>query len=82
MPCDECGMAHTRSPRPIPTEDETLLDGAVRLYQPRYAQRLSREDAREIVSSLTGFFGVLRDWERRAAGQPVPGLPEPSEDER
>ena len=75
-------MAHTRSPRPIPTEDETLLDGAVRLYQPRYAQRLTREDAREIVSSLTGFFGVLRDWERRAAGQATPGLPEPGEDER
>ena len=75
-------MAHTRSPRPIPTEDETLLDGAVRLYQPRYAQRLTREDAREIVSSLTGFFGVLRDWERRAAGLAVPFVAEPSEDKR
>ena len=82
MPCDECGMAHTRSPRPIPTEDESLLDGAVRLYQPRYAQRLTREDAREIVTSLTGFFGVLREWERRAAGLAVPFVAEPSEDER
>ena len=82
MPCDECGMAHTRPPRPIPTEDESLLDGAVRLYQPRYAQRLTREDAREIVTSLTGFFGVLREWERRAAGLAVPFVAEPSEDER
>lgn len=75
-------MAHPRPPRPIPAEDEAQLDAALTLYQPRYTARLSREDAREIVTSLTGFFGVLRDWERRAAGQPWPGLPEDGEDER
>ena len=75
-------MAHPRTPRPIPTEDDALLDQAVALYQPRYTERLTREDAREIVSSLTGAFGVLREWERRAAGQPGPFAAEPGEDER
>ena len=75
-------MARSRAPRTIPPEEEALLDQALALFQPRYAERLGREDAREIVESLTGFFGVLRDWERQAAGQPSPEMSDPEEDDR
>ncbi len=39
------------------------LDETIALWQPLSARRLTREDARQIVENLKGFFGVLREWE-------------------
>ena len=50
---------------PEPREDD-LLDYTLEVFQPRSERRLTREDAREIVHNVTGFFRVLMDWDRAA----------------
>jgi len=60
--------------RQLPAQDGALLDRAQSLYSARYRQELSREDAREILTNLTGFFRVLRHMERAAAGEVPPPL--------
>lgn len=34
------------------------------LWQPRMGRDLNDEDARQILHSVTGFFGVLAEWRR------------------
>ena len=34
------------------------------IWQPRMGRDLTDEDARQILHSVTGFFGVLADWRR------------------
>ncbi len=34
------------------------------IWQPRMGRDLTDEDARQILNSVTGFFGVLADWRR------------------
>jgi hypothetical protein len=34
------------------------------VWQPRLGRDLADEDARQIIHSVTGFFGVLADWSR------------------
>jgi hypothetical protein len=47
-----------------PYSDE-FLDETIRVWQPRSPNRkLTREDAREIISNMTGFFQVLIEWDR------------------
>lgn len=41
-----------------------LLDETIAIWQPRASRRLTREDARQIIENMTGFFNVLRDWDR------------------
>lgn len=65
--------------RHLPAQDGALIDQAQRLYSGRYGQELSRQDAREILTNLTGFFRVLRHMERAATGETSPPLDE-SED--
>ncbi len=53
----------------------TFLDETIAIWQPRTSRRLTREDARQIIENMTGFFNVLREWdraERVAAGKPAP----------
>lgn len=33
---------------------------------PRYGRKLTREEAREILANLTGFFEILLEWDREA----------------
>lgn len=49
-----------------------LLADTLALWQARAARPLSREDAREIVHNLTGFFRVLQEWERAERGAAIP----------
>lgn len=65
--------------RQLPAQDGALIDQAQRLYSGRYGKELSREDAREILTNLTGFFRVLRHMERAAAGE-APSSLDPMED--
>ena len=39
-----------------------LLRRTIDEWQPRYARRLTQEDAREIVDNAVGFFRILREW--------------------
>jgi hypothetical protein len=41
---------------------ESFLDGTIEFWQPSANRSLTREDAREIVENMTGFFSVLRQW--------------------
>lgn len=34
------------------------------IWQPRMGRNLNDEDARQILQSVTGFFGVLAEWRR------------------
>jgi hypothetical protein len=44
--------------------NEILIDRTVELWQRRGWRDLSREDARQIVENVTGFFAVLAEWSR------------------
>lgn len=39
-----------------------FLDETIQFWQPRSERPLTREDAREIVENMTGFFSILHEW--------------------
>lgn len=45
---------------PIPRGD--FLDGTLQFWRPRLSEELTREDARQIVENIVGFFSVLAEW--------------------
>jgi hypothetical protein len=50
--------------------DHNLIDRTRAVWQPRLGRDLSREDARQVVANVTGFFAILAEWshaEKRAA---------------
>jgi len=47
-----------------------LLDETIQFWQPRASRRLSREDARQAVENVTGFFATLQRWAEVAADAP------------
>jgi hypothetical protein len=49
------------------------IEQALVLWRPRTSKALSAEDARVIIRNVTGFFGILAQWEavdRIAANSP------------
>jgi hypothetical protein len=50
-----------RKPKGVTSE---FLDETIAFWQPRAKRTLTREDAREIIENLTGFFRVLDEWDR------------------
>jgi len=42
-----------------------FIDATLELWGRRTARMLSREDAREIVRNMSGFFQVLIEWESK-----------------
>jgi hypothetical protein len=48
--------------KPPYAANDNLIDRTRQLWQPRLGRNLSREDARQIVENVTGFFGVLAEW--------------------
>lgn len=42
-----------------------LVDDTLAVWQRRSRRQLSREDAREIVENITGFFTILAEWSRQ-----------------
>jgi hypothetical protein len=44
--------------------DRDLVGATIAIWQPRTARELSREDARQIVENITGFFAILAEWSR------------------
>ncbi len=52
-------------PRPLREPDPDLIDHTLRVFQQRTSRTLTREDGREIVHNLTGFFRVLMEWDEK-----------------
>jgi len=46
------------------TVDEAFLDRTIELFQARTDRTLTREDAREMIENVTGFFRILGEWNR------------------
>jgi chemotaxis regulatin CheY-phosphate phosphatase CheZ len=73
------------SVKPSHTANDNLKDDLTRrtrqVWQPRLGRDLSREDARQIVTNVTGFFSVLAEWSRAEMPPPTnnAGKPDPSE---
>jgi hypothetical protein len=42
-----------------------FLEETIQVWQPLSEEKLTEEDAREIVENLTGFFSLLRQWEQK-----------------
>lgn len=52
---------------------EDILDKTIAFWQPRTSRRLSREDARQMIENVSGFFSVLAEWEAKdRAAQSTP----------
>lgn len=41
-----------------------FLDETIAVWQPLSSRPLNREDAREIVENVTGFFSILLEWKK------------------
>ena len=42
---------------------DDLIDQTIALFEPRYGRKITREEAREILANLTGFFEILLEWD-------------------
>ncbi len=51
--------------------NDNLIDQTIALWQPRLRRDLSREDARQIVENLAGFFAILAEWSRAEVPSPA-----------
>ncbi len=50
------------SVKPSNAANDNLIDRTIETWQPRLDRSLSREDARQIVENVTGFFSILAEW--------------------
>jgi hypothetical protein len=50
--------------------NDNLIDRTREVWKPRLGRDLSREEARQVVQNVTGFFAILTEWSR--AGIPFP----------
>ena len=53
---------------PMSAHLDKFLDETIDFWRRRMSREPSREDARQIVENVTGFFKILSEWE--AANQP------------
>jgi len=44
--------------------NDDLIDRTIGLWQPRSQRHLNREDGRQIVENVSGFFSILHEWSR------------------
>ncbi len=59
------------SVKPSNAANDNLIDRTIETWQPRFDRGLSREDARQIVENVTGFFSILAEWSRAEAPDPA-----------
>lgn len=45
--------------------DRAFLDRTAQLFEQRTGRKLTREDARQIVENVTGFFRLLAEWQNK-----------------
>jgi hypothetical protein len=53
-----------QSDAPETAPEPDLLEATRRVWQPYTTRPLTREDAREIVENIVGFFDLLHEWNR------------------
>jgi hypothetical protein len=47
------------------TEAGDFIDQTIAIWQKRTERKLTREDGREIIENISGFFSILQEWEQR-----------------
>ena len=47
--------------------DDDLVDRTLETWQPRVDHPLSRDDARQIIENVSGFFSILAEWAKADA---------------
>ena len=57
--------------KPSNAENDNLIDRTIETWQSRHDRDLSREDARQIVENVTGFFSILAEWSRAELAEPA-----------
>ncbi len=65
--------------KPLEAANDNLIDRAIETWQPRLDRNLSREDARQIVENVTGFFSTLAEWSRAELAEPANDIGKPGE---
>ena len=51
--------------------NDELIERTREVWQPRLGRDLSRDEAKQIAASLTGFFAVLAEWSRTDMPDPA-----------
>ena len=51
---------------------EAQIDRNLQFWQPRSPRKLTREDARQIATNMTRFFGILAEWDHQDKTRPTP----------
>ncbi len=64
--------------KPSNAANDNLIDRTIETWQPRLDRNLSREDARQIVENVTGFFSILAEWARAEMPEPANDTGKPS----
>jgi hypothetical protein len=50
-------------------QTQDIINQTIAFWSERSGQEFSHEDAREMVSNVSGFFTVLAEWERRTKAE-------------
>jgi hypothetical protein len=64
--------------KPSHAANDHLIHRTRRVWQPRLARNLSREDARQIAENVAGFFALLAEWSRAEMPSPRTTQTEPA----
>ncbi len=51
------------------TERGDFIDQTIAIWQKRTERKLTREDGREIIENISGFFSILQAWDQRERAQ-------------
>jgi hypothetical protein len=46
-------------------EGDDFIEQTIAIWQKRTDRRLTRDDGREIIENISGFFTILQEWERK-----------------
>jgi hypothetical protein len=57
--------------KPTSAANDNLIDATLAVWRPRLGRDLSREDARQILTNVTGFFDLLAEWSRAGLAPPA-----------
>ena len=61
---NDTAMRREASSTQIADGTDNLIDVTMRLWRRRLRRDISREDARQLIEDVTGFFDVLTEWEQ------------------
>jgi hypothetical protein len=53
----------------VKRQQSDIIEHTIAFWSERTRQPLSREDARQMLVNVTGFFQVLAEWERKASAE-------------